>query len=99
MTQHRFVACTHARHAQAIVDIFNEAIVTSTALYDYQAVIDEEFDFKSGDVIAVTATPEDGWWSGTLHDTARAQSGRHIFPSNFVRRMRPEFAPCHKEEQ
>ena len=36
MTQHHFVACTHARHAQAIVDIFNEAIVTSTALYDYQ---------------------------------------------------------------
>lgn len=36
MTQHHFVACTHARHAQAIVDIFNEAIATSTALYDYQ---------------------------------------------------------------
>lgn len=36
MTQHRFVQCTHARHAQAILDIFNEAIVTSTALYDYQ---------------------------------------------------------------
>lgn len=37
MTQpHRLVACTHARHAQAILDIFNEAIVNSTALYDYQ---------------------------------------------------------------
>lgn len=30
------VHCTHARHAQAILDIFNEAILTSTALYDYQ---------------------------------------------------------------
>jgi len=30
------VSCTHARHAQAIVDIFNDAIVNSTALYDYQ---------------------------------------------------------------
>lgn len=30
------VACSHARHAQAILDIFNEAIANSTALYDYQ---------------------------------------------------------------
>ncbi|WP_066340643.1 GNAT family N-acetyltransferase [Azohydromonas lata] len=36
MTQHAIVQCTHARHAQAILDIFNEAIATSTALYDYQ---------------------------------------------------------------
>ena len=36
MTQHHLVQCTHAKHAQAILDIFNEAIQTSTALYDYQ---------------------------------------------------------------
>ena len=30
------VDCTEARHAAAILDIFNEAIVTSTALYDYK---------------------------------------------------------------
>lgn len=29
------VECTHDRHAQAIVDIFNDAILNSTALYDY----------------------------------------------------------------
>jgi L-amino acid N-acyltransferase YncA len=29
------VACTYARHAGAILDILNEAIVNSTALYDY----------------------------------------------------------------
>lgn len=33
---HALVPCTHARHAQAILDIFNEAILTSTALYDYR---------------------------------------------------------------
>ncbi|KAI0941569.1 hypothetical protein AcW1_003429 [Taiwanofungus camphoratus] len=54
------------------------------ALYDYQATIDEEFDFQAGDIIAVTATPEDGWWSGELLDEARRQPGRHVFPSNFV---------------
>ncbi|MEK8051319.1 N-acetyltransferase family protein [Ideonella sp. DXS22W] len=36
MTQPTLVDCTHERHAQAILDIFNDAIVTSTALYDYQ---------------------------------------------------------------
>ena len=54
-------------------------------MYNYRATIDEEFDFQSGDVIAVTATPEDGWWSGELLDEARKQPGRHVFPSNFVR--------------
>jgi hypothetical protein len=36
------------------------------ALYDYQATIDEEFDFQTDDIIAVTAIPDDGWWSGEL---------------------------------
>lgn len=54
------------------------------ALYDYGATIEEEFDFQAGDIIAVTATPEDGWWSGELLDEARRQRGRNVFPSNFV---------------
>ncbi|KAG6891169.1 hypothetical protein C0992_009784 [Termitomyces sp. T32_za158] len=54
------------------------------ALYDYTASIDEEFDFKEGDVIAVTHTSEDGWWNGELLDESRRQRGRHVFPSNFV---------------
>ena len=54
------------------------------ALYDYSATIDEEFDFQAGDIIAVTDTPEDGWWSGELLDDTRRQAGRHVFPSNFV---------------
>jgi L-amino acid N-acyltransferase len=31
-----FTLCTYAAHAGAILDIFNEAIVNSTALYDYK---------------------------------------------------------------
>ncbi|KAH9935203.1 uncharacterized protein BXZ73DRAFT_89541 [Epithele typhae] len=54
------------------------------AMYNYRATIEEEFDFQEGDIIAVTATPEDGWWSGELLDEGRRQPGRHIFPSNFV---------------
>ena len=30
------ISCNQARHAAAILDIFNDAILTSTALYDYQ---------------------------------------------------------------
>jgi L-amino acid N-acyltransferase YncA len=33
----QFVECTHARHADAILAIFNDAILNSTALYDYRA--------------------------------------------------------------
>jgi len=54
------------------------------ALFDYTATIDEEFSFQAGDIIAVTATPDDGWWSGELLDEARKEPGRHVFPSNFV---------------
>ncbi|KAJ7478640.1 SH3 domain-containing protein [Mycena galericulata] len=54
------------------------------ALFNYAATIDEEFDFQEGDIIAVTATPEDGWWSGELLDDSRRVPGKHIFPSNFV---------------
>jgi L-amino acid N-acyltransferase YncA len=31
-----FMPCTHAAHAAAILSIFNEAILNSTALYDYK---------------------------------------------------------------
>lgn len=33
----RYVQCTFEHHAEQILDIFNEAIINSTALYDYQA--------------------------------------------------------------
>jgi L-amino acid N-acyltransferase YncA len=37
----KLIDCTEARHALAILDIFNEAIVTSTALYDYKPRVPE----------------------------------------------------------
>ncbi|KIM40368.1 hypothetical protein M413DRAFT_446555 [Hebeloma cylindrosporum] len=62
----------------------NRILFYVKALYEYQATIEEEFDFQPGDVIAVTATPDDGWWSGELLDEARRVEGRNVFPSNFV---------------
>ena len=37
----QFVACTHDAHAPAILEILNEAIVNSTALYDYRPRVPE----------------------------------------------------------
>jgi len=36
VTPQTIVHCTYERHASAILDIFNEAILNSTALYDYK---------------------------------------------------------------
>ncbi|KLT45498.1 hypothetical protein CC85DRAFT_306682 [Cutaneotrichosporon oleaginosum] len=54
------------------------------AVYGYQAQSPVEFDFQADDIIAVTSTPEDGWWSGELLDESRRMPGRTDFPSNFV---------------
>lgn len=32
----KMIDCTEQHHARAILEIFNEAIVNSTALYDYR---------------------------------------------------------------
>ena len=36
MSEHSIVQCRFERHADAILEIFNEAIINSTALYDYK---------------------------------------------------------------
>ncbi|BEJ16271.1 hypothetical protein CspHIS471_0508760 [Cutaneotrichosporon sp. HIS471] len=54
------------------------------ALFSYQAQSPVEFDFQADDIIAVTSTPDDGWWSGELLDESRRQPGRTDFPSNFA---------------
>lgn len=36
MTTHKIISCSPSKHASAILDIFNEAILNSTALYDYK---------------------------------------------------------------
>ncbi|KAL9932600.1 hypothetical protein V8E36_008717 [Tilletia maclaganii] len=54
------------------------------ALYDYSATQASEFSFTAGDIIAVTHTAADGWWSGEILDEARRRPGANTFPSNFV---------------
>ncbi|EEB92161.1 hypothetical protein MPER_09373 [Moniliophthora perniciosa FA553] len=53
-------------------------------LYDYEATDDSEMSFHAGDIIAVTATPNNGWWHGQLLNDERRQPVRDVFPSNHV---------------
>jgi L-amino acid N-acyltransferase len=67
MSDHTIVRCTFERHADAILAIFNEAIVNSTALYDYQPRTSQSmvgwFDAKKAGGFPVIGV-EDG--DGTL---------------------------------
>lgn len=59
----RFVECTHAAHAGPILDIFNEAIANSTALYDYKPRAPESmvgwFQAKQAGRFPVIGTEDD----------------------------------------
>lgn len=61
------VACTYERHARAILDIFNDAIAHSTALYEYQprtfATIEAWFADKAAGGFPVIGIEDD---DGTL---------------------------------
>lgn len=52
--------------------------VTVVALYDHEAEADDELNFKTGDVVEVLETSDDGWWKGRCHGKVG------LFPVNYV---------------
>lgn len=65
MTKMHIISCTHEAHAGAILDIFNEAIINSTALYDYHPRPVESMEAwfrakKAGSFPVLGAVDEDG---------------------------------------
>lgn len=67
MNGNTLVRCTHERHAAAILDIFNDAILHSTALYDYKPRTPESmvgwFEAKRAGGFPVIGLED---WAGTL---------------------------------
>jgi SH3 domain len=43
--------------------------MVAKALYDYNAAIPEECDFRKGDLVIVTKTQDDGWWVGEITES------------------------------
>jgi len=64
----RFVVCNYDSHANAILEIFNDAIVNSTALYDYHARTPESmvgwFDAKEAGAFPVIGAFENDEFLG-----------------------------------
>ncbi|KAI0226204.1 formin-binding protein, partial [Massospora cicadina] len=56
-------------------------------VYDYLREMELEMSISAGQVVAVLATHDDGWWEGEYVDPTTGHSTRGIFPSNFTRRI------------
>jgi len=52
--------------------------ITAIALYDYQAMAEDEISFDPNDIISNIEMVDEGWWIGEAH-------GRFgLFPANYV---------------
>jgi len=51
------------------------------AIYQYNAAIPEEMSFAKGDILAVLAHQEDGWWEAEL---VGIQGRPGLVPSNYL---------------
>lgn len=51
------------------------------ALYDFEALEDDELGFRSGEVVEVLDSSNPSWWTGRLHNKLG------LFPANYVAPM------------
>ncbi|KAM9774088.1 dynamin-binding protein isoform X1 [Syngnathus typhle] len=77
-----------ARSAQAhAADLPAHALGQARALMSLHAQLNEELDFREGDLIIITGLPEPGWFEGEL------DGRRGIFPEGFVELLSPLRSP------
>ncbi|XP_063101124.1 dynamin-binding protein isoform X2 [Cavia porcellus] len=67
----------------ALLQIPEYSMGQARALMGLSAQLDEELDFREGDVITIVGVPEPGWFEGEL------EGRRGIFPEGFVELLGP----------
>ncbi|KAK1794003.1 hypothetical protein P4O66_010913 [Electrophorus voltai] len=68
------------------------ALGRARALMGLRAQLDEELDFREGDIITIVAVPEPGWFQGELD----GRTG--VFPEGFVELLTPLRSPQEETE-
>ncbi|XP_013810457.1 dynamin-binding protein isoform X4 [Apteryx mantelli] len=74
---------SHQLSQSALLEVPAYSLGQARALMDLSAQLEEELDFREGDVINIVGIPEPGWFEGEL----RGQRG--IFPEGFVELLSP----------
>ena len=72
--------------AKLSLDTLPGFVCFAKAIYDYDAIEDEELTFQEGDIIMITSKmvdDDDGWWEGVLNGS------RGVFPSLLVEETKP----------
>ncbi|NXP83052.1 DNMBP protein, partial [Ramphastos sulfuratus] len=67
----------------AVLEVPAYSLGQARALMDLSAQLEEELDFREGDVISIVGVPEPGWFEGEL------RGRRGIFPEGFVELLTP----------
>ncbi|KAG8549741.1 hypothetical protein GDO81_019823 [Engystomops pustulosus] len=73
----------------ATIELPSYAIGQAQAIMGLSAQLEEELDFREGDIIIITGVPEPGWFEGELNGR------RGIFPEGFVELLSPLRVPDH----
>ncbi|NWX88370.1 DNMBP protein, partial [Nothoprocta pentlandii] len=74
---------SHQLSQSTLLEVPTYSLGQARALMDLSAQLEEELDFREGDVINIVGIPEPGWFEGEL------RGHRGIFPEGFVELLSP----------